>query len=414
MSTPKALALPGYRCGQIISRSSSSTCWAALGPQEEPVILRHRRLPPPAARAYRHQLSQLRRAAHPRCVRIRDFAPVADGVLEAIDAQPGVVLSTWLRERGGLRPAALERLTASLADALAHLHEHGLRAGRIDPDRVMLAASGQAQLDVSGAAPEAASIASDLASLALLAAHCGQVSSPAFGEPELDQDLARLLDEAAAQGEATTVDAATLRAVAEAAVRRREQLAAAAGEESDDGAEELADLAGAAVRAHILASPTRRRPTGRWRPALARIAVLVLGAALGIGGASTADGLAAADVPGAASATTQPFLTPAQAFRVRDLAVATGNRQLLASAVVPGSPAWAHDVALLVSIGRSGTAIRGLRTAVVAGPGGLWVRQLAHLRLREQRYRRIPAQPAYCVTVTADEQGRLAATAHCL
>lgn len=109
-STPPQL--PGYRCGDLLTRTATSTQWAARGPQQEPVIVRHRRLPALQARALEQHLDRLRGAPHPRCVRVHALARTPDGLLEVLDPPGGTDLATWLSTQGGLGPARLERVAA--------------------------------------------------------------------------------------------------------------------------------------------------------------------------------------------------------------------------------------------------------------------------------------------------------------
>lgn len=290
-----------------------------------------------------------------------------------------------------------------------HLHGQGLRCGPLTPDRVILDASGAALLDVPESAPVGRTAADDVAGLAALLAGCGSTETSGTFEPDLDRDLAALLDAAAtSRGAAPEISAQRVRDAATEAVRRREDLAHARGL-AQDQTQTLADLAGAAVRAHVLAAPTQQEPQRRHRAVLVRAGALLLGVLLGLTGAAVAQ--EGSERP--ATTATPAAIPVAEAFRRRDAALMSGDLATLASAVAPGSPAWLHDVALLRSIARSGLTIRGLRTTAVATGQGIWVRQAQHVRMRGDLPVHVPAQPAYCVRIATDPTGRLAELTRC-
>lgn len=409
--------LTGYRCGEIVMRTAVCTQWAARGPDQEPALVRRHRIPPARVNAAERRLHQLRRSPHPRCLPVRAVERDSDGVVVAVEAVAGRDLASIMARHGGLRPAALERLAHGLAQALTHLHEHGLIAGQIRPEQVMLDGAGHPILDVTvegvgiegpGGAPTDRALATreDVAAMASLVAGAA-LDDPASREPAFDSVLAELLDRASAEDS----DAPALEEITQAsanAIERRVALvrAGASGSQEELGA--LADLAAASVREHVLAAPTRERARSRWWRWRWQVAVVLGGVLVGIGGAAAVSG---PRPPQAQPAV--PALSVQAAFRLRDHALTNGDLTMLARAVVPGSPAWEHDADLIQEIDASGIRLVGLRTVARGTANRYWVQQMPHVRAEGPLVRQLPSGQARCLILTTDGSGRLEELSAC-
>lgn len=457
-------SLSGFRLGECVQwragPGGDEREWAARDAADRPVLVRERRAPPQQAARLERRLQDLRRHPHRNLLPVHAAQRTGHGVVYAVGPTPGVDLATWRNAYGALSPRQIERLVLGAGAAVAHLHAAGIPAGPIEPDRVVLDGEGQAVLDLTSpvlatgsdaldgaAARWERARACDLAAIADLAATVaigtpGTTGTPvatgtgrapespgraAYLAEVLDGELAAALDRASVSRDrgAPLVEATVLASLGSVAVARRDRQLAGASTARTELAQ-VADLAAEAVREHVLAAPSLAA-----RPSRVPRTLIVLASAIGVGVAGSAglDAVAAhsASIPAVSTTSPSPAaistgvvpapatrttpLSVQAAFLARDAALTAADPASLASAVVPGSPAWRHDVALLRA--QRGVRLVGLRTAVVPGDGVVRVRQLGHVRVVMGLPRWVPPQAGRCHVLGTDAGGRLDVVTSC-
>ncbi|MFC4555838.1 protein kinase domain-containing protein [Georgenia faecalis] len=477
--SPGGPEVPGHRLGAPVGFGANGAVWSARDAAGRDVVVSVLPLAPgEAGAAQLRRLAALRGLAHPHLARVVDVVGLDQRRCALVSERvPGPTLATVRAAGGGASPGELATLLASLADALASLHDRGVVHGDVSPANVVIAPGGVPVLvDLAG------EVAHELGTPGFIAPE--RARGQAAGAPGDVWALARLVlwagpdepDPGVAALVAAALDPDPPRRPTARALANRSPAVAAKGVRVPSAPE----LAQARLRATDsptrVRPPTRRevreraavrqaRPTRRarrpWSLALAAVAVgtalVVAGMQVaGQGPAGRAVGEPRGPVPGATGpAATTPGMTaePASpttgapspgpgaspgpapgAFDARavvgslldrrDAALMAGDREGLAALSVPGGPAAAGDEELVGRIASSATTIRDLRTEVVevrtveeSARGAVLeavLRQQAHRRVVDGEVVDVPAQPARCLRLTlAGPPWRLADATPC-
>ncbi|MDP1818939.1 MAG: serine/threonine-protein kinase [Acidimicrobiales bacterium] len=106
----------------------------------------YRSASPPDRARFDAEVHLLARLDHPGLVRVFDAGSQGDDayvVLELVDGPP---LSDVLHRRSALLPADVAALGADIADALAHIHDHGVVHRDVTPANILVDATGRPRL----------------------------------------------------------------------------------------------------------------------------------------------------------------------------------------------------------------------------------------------------------------------------
>lgn len=147
MTTRPELLAGRYRLGQLLGRGGMSDVYRALDERTGTAVAVKmvRSGDPELARRLAQEVRMMGRFEHPGLIRLLDTGVAGDQAYLVMELVEGPTLAERLRE-GPLTPKATAALGATLADALADVHRHGIVHRDIKPANVLLSEDGRPML----------------------------------------------------------------------------------------------------------------------------------------------------------------------------------------------------------------------------------------------------------------------------
>jgi serine/threonine protein kinase len=97
-------------------------------------------------RMVERELAFLSRLRHPHIVEFREFIRQGDLYFSVMEHCSGGTLSSWISDARLLDNGTMQRLFYEVALAIQYLHSQGISHNGIDPDKILLSATGSAKL----------------------------------------------------------------------------------------------------------------------------------------------------------------------------------------------------------------------------------------------------------------------------